>query len=206
MANTGKKDDNGSQFFFTLAATPELQEKNTMFGRVAGETIYNLMKMAETEIRDGTEDQPMYPSKVTGAEIIINPFEDMVKTVRKAARTEPEAPKVKKPKRKAGKNVLSFGDDADAVDAAPVAKKAKYNTKLVSAGEDAAAAPLPNRSKPISKSAPAPKSPAASPPPKPAKAPVSKPPPPRELSPESEKRSKLDRVNEQIAELKASTK
>ena len=34
MANTGKKDDNGSQFFFTLAATPELQEKNTMFGRV----------------------------------------------------------------------------------------------------------------------------------------------------------------------------
>ena len=29
MANTGKKDDNGSQFFFTLAATPELQEKNT---------------------------------------------------------------------------------------------------------------------------------------------------------------------------------
>jgi peptidyl-prolyl cis-trans isomerase SDCCAG10 len=214
MANTGKKDDNGSQFFFTLAATPELQEKNTMFGRIAGDTIYNLMKMAETEIREGSEDQPMYPTRVTGAEIIINPFEDMVKRVRVAERSEPEAKKVKKPKRKAGKNVLSFGDDADAVDAAPVAKKAKYNTNLVSASEEAPAGTLPDRSKPVRKAAPAPKSPSTSPPPKPAKAPVSKPPPPekaqppppRELSPESEKRSKLDRVNEQIAELKASMK
>jgi peptidyl-prolyl cis-trans isomerase SDCCAG10 len=216
MANTGKKDDNGSQFFFTLAATPELQEKNTMFGRIAGDTIYNLMKMAEAEIRDGSEDQPMYPTKVTSAEIIINPFEDMVKRARVAERTEPEARKVKKPKRKAGKNVLSFGDDADAVDAAPVAKKAKYNTKLVSASEAAPTAPLPERSMPIRKpaSAPAPKAPAESPPPKPTKEPVSKAPPPdtalpppqRELSPESEKRSKLDRVNAQIAELKASMK
>jgi peptidyl-prolyl cis-trans isomerase SDCCAG10 len=216
MANTGKPDDNGSQFFFTLAATPELQEKNTMFGRIAGDTIYNLMKMAEAELRDGSDDQPMYPARVTGAEIIINPFEDMVKRARVAERTEPEAPKVKKPKRKAGKNVLSFGDDADAVDAAPVAKKAKYNTKLVGASDAAPTAPLPDRSMPIRKpaSAPAPRAPAESALPKPTKEPVSKAPPPetarpppqRELSPESEKRSKLDRVNAQIAELKASMK
>jgi peptidyl-prolyl cis-trans isomerase SDCCAG10 len=211
MANTGKKDDNGSQFFFTLAATPELQERNTMFGRVAGDTIYNLMRMAEGEIREGSEDQPMYPTKITSTEIIINPFEDMVKRAQVAQRTEPEEKKAKKPKRKAGKNALSFGDEADSVDSAPVAKKAKYNTKLVSATE-IPKAPEQERSIPIRK--PARKSPSRSQSPKPTKKPTSKSPPrekapsppPRELSPESEKRAKLDRVNEQIAELKASMK
>jgi peptidyl-prolyl cis-trans isomerase SDCCAG10 len=212
MANTGKKDDNGSQFFFTLAVTPELQEKNTMFGRVAGDTIYNLMKMAEAELREGTEDQPMYPTKVTGAEIIINPFEDMVKRVRVAELTEPEAKKAKKPKRKAGKNVLSFGDDAAEAEAEPVAKKPKFNTKLVSAGGEKSVSKAPGqKSIPIRK--PSRKSPSRSPSPKPAQKAARKSPPkpkactpPRELSPESEKRAKLDRVNQQIADLKASMK
>ncbi|KAF1938267.1 peptidyl-prolyl cis-trans isomeras-like protein [Clathrospora elynae] len=211
MANTAK-DDNGSQFFFTLAATPELQERNTLFGRVAGDTIYNLMKMAEGEIREGSDDQPMYPTKITSTEIIINPFEDMVKRARVAARTAPEAKTAKKPKRKAGKNVLSFGDDAGDAEPAPVAKKPKFNTKLVSAGK---AEPIPKppeqaRAIPIRK--PSRKSPSTSPSPKPASKAAPAPPPmpkartPRELSPASEKRAKLDRVNQQIADLKASMK
>ncbi|KAI4913013.1 hypothetical protein J4E85_010988 [Alternaria conjuncta] len=208
MANTGKADDNGSQFFFTLAATPELQGKNTMFGRVAGDTIYNLMKMAEAELRDGSDDQPMYPTKVTGAEIIINPFEDMVKRVQVATTTESETKKPKKAKRKAGKNVLSFGDEAEA-DAAPVAKKPKFNTKLVSAGEEKPASKTSEETREIPIRKPSRKSPS----PKPAQKTAPKSPPkpkartpPRELSPESEKRSKLDRVNQQIADLKASMK
>ncbi|CAO2649388.1 Nn.00g067730.m01.CDS01 [Neocucurbitaria sp. VM-36] len=213
MANTGKKDDNGSQFFFTLAATPELQERNTMFGRVAGDTIYNLIKMAEAEIREGSQDEPMYPTRITGTDIIINPFEDMVKRVTIAERTEPEARKPKKPKRKAGKNVLSFGDDEHA-ESAPVAKKAKYNTKLVSASEETPGPKAPAQAKAIPIRKPTRKSPSPSPRPKPAQrpAPQSSPkekarsPPRRELSPGSEKQSKLDRVNAQIAELKASMK
>ncbi|KAJ8108867.1 hypothetical protein OPT61_g7871 [Boeremia exigua] len=219
MANTGKKDDNGSQFFFTLAETPELQDKNTMFGRIAGDTIYNLMKLAEAEIMEGSEDRPMYPAKITGSEIIINPFEDMVKRERVAQRTEPEEKKAKKPKRKAGKNVLSFGGE-EGEDSAPVLKKAKFNTKLVSAGEELPAStngtpkaqPVESKAIPIRK--PANKLLSRSPSPKPSKTIASQPPPrekarsppPRELSPDSEKKSKIDRVNAQIAELKASMK
>ena len=211
MANTGKKDDNGSQFFFTLAATPELQERNTLFGRVAGDTIYNLMKMAEAEIREGSDDQPMYPTRLTGAEIIVNPFDDMVKRVRTAERSAPEANKAKKPKRKAGKNVLSFGDEGDA-ELAPVAKKAKFNTKLVSAGDETPTPRAPDHAKAMPIRKPSRKSPPRSLSPKLAQKSAPKPPPkekapsppPRQLSPESEKRWKLDRVNAQIAELKAS--
>ena len=210
MANTGQKNDNGSQFFFTLANTPELQDKNTMFGRIAGDTIYNLMKMAETEIAEGSEDRPMYPTRVTSAEIIINPFEDMVKRVQVAHNTEPEVKKPKKTKRKAGKNLMSFGgDEGEEADLAPMAKKPKFNAKLVSAGElpkmaeEEKAIPIrkPRKSPPPSPPAKAISKPAPSPPKR--KAPS---PPPRELSPEAEKQSKLDKVNAQIAELKASMK
>lgn len=49
MANAGK-DDNSSQFFFTLAPTPDLQNKHTIFGKVTGETIYNMIKLEDTMV------------------------------------------------------------------------------------------------------------------------------------------------------------
>lgn len=133
-ANEGK-DSNGSQFFLTLDATPELQGKHTMFGRIEGETIYNLMKMAEAEMAEDGSERPMYPTKVTGSEILVNPFEGMQARVREAPRTAAEDRKgkdVKKRKKPMGKNVLSFGGDEGEEEAAPVVKKAKANPKLVS--------------------------------------------------------------------------
>ncbi|KAG8303524.1 Peptidyl-prolyl isomerase cwc27 [Homalodisca vitripennis] len=47
MANAGK-DDNASQFFFTLAPTPDLQNKHTIFGKVTGETVFNMIKLEDT--------------------------------------------------------------------------------------------------------------------------------------------------------------
>jgi len=155
MANEGR-DSNGSQFFFTLAATPELQGKHTMFGRVEGDTIYNLMKMADVEIVEGTE-RPLYPAKITGTEILVNPFEGMVARVREAPRVkEREAPTGVKKRKKpgAGKNALSFGgEEGDEETAAPILKKAKANPKLVSIGMpesdnlDGAAAPKASKEK-----------------------------------------------------------
>ncbi|KAF2263869.1 cyclophilin-like protein [Lojkania enalia] len=220
MANTGSKNDNGSQFFFTLGNTPELNEKNTLFGRVVGDTIYNLMKMAEAEIADGSEDRPMYPTRITGTDIIINPFEDMVKRSRIAERMKPEPKKAKKPKRKAGKALLSFGDEGDDVESVPLPKKAKYNTQLVNVGEAVPSdlnTTMPKTSKiekaiPIRK--PARASPSRLPSPKRTSKALSESPsrekaqlpPTRESSPESVKQSKLDHVNAQIEAVKVSMK
>ncbi|ORY74360.1 cyclophilin-like domain-containing protein, partial [Protomyces lactucae-debilis] len=76
MANTGKPNDNGSQFFITLAATPELQERNTLFGKVVGNTIYNVDRIGKSELEES--DRPRYPTRITGAQVLVNPFDDMV--------------------------------------------------------------------------------------------------------------------------------
>ncbi|KAH7051173.1 cyclophilin-like domain-containing protein [Macrophomina phaseolina] len=224
MANTGKKDDNGSQFFLTLASTPDLTGRNTMFGRIEGDTIYNLMKMGEADLteEEGSE-RPLYPTKIINTEIIVNPFDDMVKRVQTAQPQTQEKKGPKKAKRKAAKQLLSFGgDEGDEGDAAPVVKKPKFNTKLVSAGQEDGAelnnTPIPRavepkaakpREKPIPQRSP-------SPPPKPKSAEAAAPPRRSTRSPsvssESEPEqvnkvsSLLERTNAQIAELKASMK
>lgn len=150
MANEGARDTNGSQFFFTLDKTAELDGKNTMFGRVAGDTIYNLAKMGEGELEDGGE-RPLYPTKVTGVEILVNPFEDMKKRERIAQRTAQPAPTEKKAKkRKGGKQLLSFGDEEGEGDIAPLPKKPKFDTRIVMMDVDEGEeepAPKPKKSK-----------------------------------------------------------
>ena len=136
MANGGGKNDNGSQFFLTLGETKELQDKHTLFGRVEGDTIYNLMKMAEADLEavDGSE-RPLYPTKITGSEILVNPFDDMVRRkVKTKAQIEEKQGEKKKAKKKGGKALLSFGgDEGEEPSATSVVKKEKFNPKLVTA-------------------------------------------------------------------------
>ncbi|MCJ1244209.1 Peptidyl-prolyl isomerase cwc27 [Trapelia coarctata] len=136
MANSGKKDDNGSQFFLTLGKTEELNGRNTMFGKVVGDTIYNLMKMGEADLAEEGSERPLYPTMVTGTEVLVNPFEDMVARVvaAKTAGREEKAEQKKRGKKKAGKILLSFGgEEGEDGGDEPVIKKAKFNTKLISA-------------------------------------------------------------------------
>lgn len=139
MANTGTRDDNGSQFFLTLGKADELTGKNTMFGRIEGNTIFNLVKMGEAELTEEQDsDRPMFPTTITGTEVLLNPFEGMVKRTRIAERTVEQRPAMKKKaKKKAGKQMLSFGDE-EVADDGPVAlqERPKFNPKLVNTIQD----------------------------------------------------------------------
>lgn len=211
MANEGP-DSNCSQFFLTLGDTPELQGKNTVFGRVAGETIYNVSKMGEAELEG---DRPIYPTKITSCEILINPFKDMVLRTRTAAPILKEKTQTKK-RKKGGKQLLSFGDEeGDGEQNAPVLKKTKFDTRIVTAGDDEEkehAAPEPLKKKLEKKPEKFTKKVESSPEPQ---IEVPKGLPTRSIrrnissspEPQVEKvTSLLDRTNAQIAELKASMK
>ncbi|KAL1883017.1 hypothetical protein VTK73DRAFT_92 [Phialemonium thermophilum] len=137
MANEGAPDTNGSQFFFTLNKAEELTGKNTLFGRIAGDTIYNLMKMGEAETEPGS-DRPVYPVKIIGIEILINPFTDMKRRERVAPVISTGAPAAeKKPKkRKTAKQLLSFGLEEGDGDDLPLPKKPKFDVRIVLDTED----------------------------------------------------------------------
>lgn len=80
------------QFFITLDRADGLDRKHTIFGRIAGalmhstyrtrphthsgDTIYNVAAMGELEIDD--EDRPLNPPLLKGAEVLWNPFPDIV--------------------------------------------------------------------------------------------------------------------------------
>jgi cyclophilin family peptidyl-prolyl cis-trans isomerase len=57
MANSGKRNTNTSQFFFTLDKADELTNKHTMFGKVVGNTIYS-MSIPSSSRADGRFDGP----------------------------------------------------------------------------------------------------------------------------------------------------
>ncbi|KAI0484304.1 cyclophilin-like protein [Xylariaceae sp. FL0804] len=217
MANEGKPDTNGTQFFFTLDKADELNGKNTVFGRIAGDTIYNLARMGEAEVVDGGE-RPLYPMRITGVEVLVNPFDDMKKRERVARQVEaaPTAEKKKK-KPKGGKKLLSFGDDEEGDEVVPLAKKAKFDSRIVmDIDEELDSAPKKVKEKSIDKKPQAAIPVRGHPPPtEPERTPS---PPSRKEkiksayeapSPEMEqppKKSALEQANEEIAALKASMK
>ena len=229
MANTGRKNDNGSQFFLTLGATPELEGKNTMFGRVVGETIYNLMAMGDANLAGGEgNERPLYPTKITGTTLLVNPFEDIVRREVKAQRFAKDAgkaeekPSRKKNKKKGGKTLLSFGGEEGAdEDAGPALKKEKFNTKLVTAGnQQGLPKPVNNiaesNGKQFEKTIRRKASVSRSPPPPPRRDSHSQLPLPQDEKPSRSASSSpepvakvstlLERTNAQIAEMKASMK
>uniref|UniRef100_A0A8C9F6G7 Peptidyl-prolyl cis-trans isomerase n=1 Tax=Pavo cristatus TaxID=9049 RepID=A0A8C9F6G7_PAVCR len=107
MANAGPHD-NGSQFFFTLGRADELNNKHTIFGKVTGDTIYNMLRLAEVEV--DKEERPLSPHKIRSSEVLFNPFDDIVpRPNRKLKKDKPEE-EDKKPKVKGTKEHSSVND------------------------------------------------------------------------------------------------
>jgi len=149
---TGDGGGYGSQFFITLGdCRSELDGKCTMFGRVEGDGIYNVVKIAEGELVEGTE-RPVYPEKIIRAEIVERPKGDAWQSMRKRERTSPrvveEPVKKKGPKKKAGKALLSFGDEPGEDDGGVIVrpKKAKFNPALIDGGATTEEGPTTNGS------------------------------------------------------------
>ena len=126
MANENRPDTNRAQFFFTLDACSWLDGKHTIFGTVAGNTVFNLLRMGEAEIGDG--DRPTEVIELKTVEVLDNPFDDVVP--RDLAEADREAAAKAEAARKAAKKaasvknlgLLSFGEEQEAQDVVPAPK------------------------------------------------------------------------------------
>ncbi|XP_074138512.1 spliceosome-associated protein CWC27 homolog isoform X1 [Sminthopsis crassicaudata] len=112
MANAGPHD-NGSQFFFTLGRADELNNKHTIFGKVTGDTVYNMLRLTEVDINE--EERPLNPHKIRSSEVLFNPFDDIIPRDNKKPKKDKSEDEVKKLTTKGTKNfsLLSFGEEAE---------------------------------------------------------------------------------------------
>jgi len=119
MANNGTKNSNDSQFFITLDRADELHGKHTLFGRVVGDTIFNVLKIGELEL--GADELPLYPPKIKTIRIISNPYDDIIPRITAAE---------KRAQQLAREQAMKEREDAQR------AKGGKKNVKLLSFGGD----------------------------------------------------------------------
>ena len=77
---------------FTLDRADELNNRNTLFGRVVGDTLFNVLKLNEIELEPGSE-RPTYPPRIKSVEVRDNPFDDIVPRITAKERKEQERAK-----------------------------------------------------------------------------------------------------------------
>jgi len=113
IASAGKgTKTNGSQFFIVMGRTPTLDGKHTLFAKVVGQTVYNLVRINEVDC--DKKDRPAEPPRIIRAELVWDPFGDL--EPRRLA-PPPMAPKSEKEVHRRApvknKNMLSFAGDED---------------------------------------------------------------------------------------------
>ncbi|KAL8171065.1 hypothetical protein V2J09_022869 [Rumex salicifolius] len=114
-ANAGTPHSNGSQFFISLDRCDWIDKKNTIFGKVTGHSLYNLLRLGEVET--DKDDRPLDPPpKIMSAEVLWNPFEDIVPrglTQNSAEQVSGTDNKDAKKKGVKKLSLLSFGEEAE---------------------------------------------------------------------------------------------
>eukprot|EP00002_Diphylleia_rotans_P007445 TRINITY_DN1699_c0_g1_i2.p1 TRINITY_DN1699_c0_g1~~TRINITY_DN1699_c0_g1_i2.p1 ORF type:complete len:243 (+),score=64.21 TRINITY_DN1699_c0_g1_i2:76-804(+) len=108
MANTGPNTNN-SQFFITLDKCDWIEKQYTIFGKVTGDSIYNLIKA--NSLATDKNDRPLYPPKLLYTEVIWNPFDDIEPRVLPSKKQDKVADQKPAANRIKNKNLLSFGDE-----------------------------------------------------------------------------------------------
>jgi peptidyl-prolyl cis-trans isomerase SDCCAG10 len=111
---SGGPNDNGSQFFITLDKCEHLNRKNTIFGKVTGNTIFNVLQMGERPV-DG-DDRPEEPIRIRKTETLSCPFDDIViRNLKPKVVVDEDKNRKRKRKVKGTKNfsLISFGDEAE---------------------------------------------------------------------------------------------
>ena len=88
MANSGKRDDNKSQFFITFSACEHLDNKHTVFGKLVG-GISELMRL-NTSATTGS-DVPVDPIYIERIVVQENPFKSVVESQKSEIDAEKKA-------------------------------------------------------------------------------------------------------------------
>ncbi|KAL4444432.1 hypothetical protein ABPG74_016725 [Tetrahymena malaccensis] len=76
MANESKPNTNTSQFFITFDECAWLDKKHTIFGKVTGDSVYNLLQLQQIETDQN--DKPLNPPRIIKTNVVQNPFDDIV--------------------------------------------------------------------------------------------------------------------------------
>eukprot|EP00388_Colpodella_angusta_P006013 GDKJ01018146.1.p1 GENE.GDKJ01018146.1~~GDKJ01018146.1.p1 ORF type:complete len:419 (+),score=90.30 GDKJ01018146.1:36-1292(+) len=121
VANAGKgSNSNGSQFFITLDKADALNNQMTLFGKVTGNSIFNLVTIGDLET--DSFDRPLSPPKVLSTHVLVNPFDDIaprnIVHAHQAARLPVVcSPPIKETSKeipmKVKKKLLSFAEEED---------------------------------------------------------------------------------------------
>ena len=92
---------------------PLERARHTIFGKVVGESVFNLLKANECVV--GEDDRPLFPPVLHRAEVLDNPFPDLAPRPGVSWRVEPKGEdrkKTRQPRRK-NINMLSFGEEGE---------------------------------------------------------------------------------------------
>ena len=116
-----EKNNNGSQFFITFDGCEDLNKEHTVFGKIVGDTIYNLLRMENLEV--DSNNAPLNPPTILDCNVIENPFADLFPRSLEVSRPDlylksksqnlenQKSLKAKKPAKK--KAVLTFDEDEE---------------------------------------------------------------------------------------------